>query len=68
MDAFAVRSLPRYWDSAVAIATAAMEVARRVTRVPPDEAYTLGLFCDAGIPLLAGGFSEYMETLHEANT
>lgn len=68
IDDSGVRFIPRYWDSAVAIATAAMEISRRITRVPPDEAYTLGLFCDAGIPLLAGRFPDYMEVLKRANT
>ena len=68
MDESGVSSIPRYWDSAVAIATAAMEISRRITRVPPDEAYTLGLFCDAGIPLLAGRFPDYMDVLKRANT
>lgn len=62
-----VPDMPRYWDSAAAIASAAMEVARRVTRIPPDEAYTLGLFCDVGIPLLAGRYPNYIETLRLAN-
>jgi HD-like signal output (HDOD) protein len=67
MVAYRMPALPRYWDSAAAIASAAMEIARRVTRIPPDEAYTLGLFCDAGIPLLAGRFPDYIETLKSAN-
>jgi HD-like signal output (HDOD) protein len=67
MTAYGVPDMPRYWDSAAAIASAAMEIARRVTRIPPDEAYTLGLFCDAGIPLLAGRFPDYIETLRLAN-
>ena len=68
MEACGLPSMPRYWDSAPAIASAAMEIARRLTRIPPDEAYTLGLFCDVGIPLLAGKFPDYIETLKLANT
>ena len=68
MAAAGVPDMPRYWDSAVAIASASMEVARRVTHIPPDEAYTLGLFCDVGIPLLAGRYPDYIETLRMANS
>jgi len=68
MAAAGVSDMPRYWDSAVAIASASMEVARRVTRILPDEAYTLGLFCDVGIPLLAGRYPDYLKTLRMANS
>ncbi len=68
MESCGVPSMPRYWDSAAAIASAAMELARRLHVATPDEAYTLGLFCDAGIPLLAGRFPDYLETLKLATT
>ncbi len=59
--------MPRYWDAASQVALVAAAVARRATRVPPDEAYTLGLFHDCGIPLLAQRFRDYKKVLAEAN-
>ncbi len=59
--------MPRFWDEASQVALVAAAVARRATRVPPDEAYTLGLFHDCGIPLLAQRFPNYKKVLAEAN-
>jgi HD-like signal output (HDOD) protein len=42
-------------------------LARRMTNIPPDEAYTLGLFCDCGIPILAQKYPDYKEVLKIAN-
>lgn len=56
-------SLERFWDSSEKVARIAAFVASTLPRAPRDEAYTLGLFRECGIPLLMQRFPEYMETL-----
>lgn len=59
--------MPRYWDASRRVASLCASLARRLQGVAPDEAYTLGLFHDCGIPLLAQEFSDYKRVLSEAN-
>jgi HD-like signal output (HDOD) protein len=60
-------SLPRYWDSAQNVALICSGLAKRMTNIAPDEAYTLGLFCDCGIPIMAQKYPDYKEVLKAAN-
>lgn len=59
--------LDRFWDSAEKTAVLSAHLARALREVPADEAYTLGLFHDCGIPLLMRQFPKYKETLARAN-
>lgn len=59
--------LDRFWDSAEKTAIISAHLARALREVPADEAYTLGLFHDCGIPLLMRQFPNYKETLARAN-
>ncbi len=59
--------LDRFWDSAEKTAIISAHLARALREVPADEAYTLGLFHDCGIPLLMRQFPGYKETLARAN-
>lgn len=56
-------SLERFWDSAEKVAGIAAHVAGLLPRVSRDEAYSLGLFRDCGIPLLIRRFPDYIQTL-----
>jgi HD-like signal output (HDOD) protein len=59
-------ALTRFWDTANDIAMVCATVAKKVGYRTPDEAYTLGLFHNAGIPLMMKRFSNYLEVTQEA--
>lgn len=59
--------LPRYWDTATAMAEATAYLAKRLGGATPDVGYTAGLFLDCGIALLAQRFPGYKTVLREAN-
>ena len=60
-------SLERFWDTAERVALVSARLARLFRGLPADEAYTIGLFHDCGIPLLMRRFPDYGRTLAEAN-
>jgi HD-like signal output (HDOD) protein len=65
-----VPSLERFWDSAAKTARVSGWMAARLRRHVgslADEAYTLGLFRDCGIPILMMPFPDYAQILREAN-
>ncbi len=45
-------AFPRFWDTASDVALACAALAREISGIPADTAYTLGLFHDCGIPVL----------------
>ncbi len=59
-------ALGRFWDSAMEVAMAANVIAKQIGFPSPDEAYTLGLFHNCGIPLLMMRFKNYPEVMVEA--
>ncbi len=59
-------ALTRFWDTANDIALVCATVAKKVGYRNPDEAYTLGLFHNAGIPLMMKKFSNFLEVTQEA--
>jgi HD-like signal output (HDOD) protein len=59
-------TLNRFWDSAQDVAMACLTLAKRIGYQSPDEAYTLGLFHNCGIPLMVKRFPDYMTVLEEA--
>ena len=59
-------SLNRFWDTAQDVAMASMALAKRLRYPAPDEAYTVGLFHNCGIPLMLKRFPQYMQVLAEA--
>lgn len=61
-----LQNLERFWDSAEKVASVSAYICSQLPRAPRDEAYTLGLFRDCGIPLLMQRFPEYRETLKMA--
>ncbi|WXL28048.1 HDOD domain-containing protein [Ectopseudomonas mendocina] len=62
----AIVTLNRFWDSAQDVAMACLSLAKRIGYHSPDEAYTLGLFHNCGIPLMIKRFPDYMTVLEEA--
>ncbi len=61
-------NLNRFWDSATEIATLCSLLTRKLSGVSTDDAYTLGLFHDAGIPLMMQAFDDYKQTLRAMDT
>lgn len=60
-------NLPRYWDSAKNTANLCAFLAKKLNLHEPSQPYTLGLFHDIGIPLMASRFPDYLNTLKIAN-
>ena len=58
--------LTTFWDTANDIAMVCATVAKKVGFPNPDEAYTLGLFHNAGIPLMMKRFENYLGELKNA--
>ena len=55
--------MAHFWDSATDVARACRIVAKRLRVNDPDMAYMLGLFHNAGIPLLMQRFPDYSQTI-----
>lgn len=62
----AIVTLNRFWDTAQDVAMTCLSLAKRIGFQAPDEAYTLGLFHNCGIPLMLKRFPNYMAVLEEA--
>jgi HD-like signal output (HDOD) protein len=61
-------SLERFWDDSLDVANAMAFIGNKVkSKIPVDMLYTIGLFENCGIPLLALKFTDYKEVLIEAN-
>ena len=58
--------LTRFWQRATLRAAALALIARRLPGLSPDLAYTCGLFCHVGIPVLLQSLRGYGGTLVEA--
>ena len=59
-------SLNRFWDSAMDVAMVCTLIAKQIGAQSADEAYTLGLFHNCGVPLLMLRFDNYTEVASEA--
>lgn len=55
-----------FWDSATDVAMMAANIAKQIGVHAPDEAYTLGLFHNCGVPLLMERFPNYADVVREA--
>ncbi|RMG37643.1 MAG: HDOD domain-containing protein [Gammaproteobacteria bacterium] len=56
---------PHFWESPANVAMIAAMLAQRYGGMPPDEAYLLGLFRDAGEVIMAQRFPDYPAFLRE---
>ncbi len=59
-------ALEHFWDSATEVAMAAAHIAKQIGYNAPDEAYSLGLFHNCGIPLLMMKFKNYPDIMCQA--
>lgn len=59
-------AMGNFWDSSMEVAMAAATIAKQIGFPSPDEAYTLGLFHNCGIPLLMMRFENYPQVLKDA--
>jgi HD-like signal output (HDOD) protein len=57
----AIVNMTRFWDTANDIAMVSATVAKQIGYHSPDAAYSLGLFHNAGIPLMLHRFKNYNE-------
>ncbi|MBI1906678.1 MAG: HDOD domain-containing protein [Rhodocyclales bacterium] len=60
-------SLERFWDRSGYKSIALASLAKHLSRVDADQAYTFGLFYDMGIALLLQEFADYRDSLVKAN-
>ena len=61
-------SLERFWDDAIDTANAMQFIGNRVkNEIPVDMLFTIGLFHDCGIPMLAMKYNDYKDILINAN-
>lgn len=58
--------LQRFWERAVKRAVSMAFIAKRLPGVSPDLAYTYGLFCHVGLPVMMQSVKGYTGTLVEA--
>lgn len=61
-----IMHMNRFWDTANDIAMIATNVAQQVGYQKPDLAYLLGLFHNAGVPLLMNRFDNYLDVLEQS--
>jgi HD-like signal output (HDOD) protein len=61
-----IKTLTRFWDSAMDVAMTSATLAKAVGYNYPDNAYTLGLFHNCGVPLLMSKFSNYVDVMIES--
>ncbi len=60
--------LDDFWDNATNIANSAVYIAKALKkRVPAERMFSLGLFHDCGIPVMAMKYPDYADTLQQAN-
>lgn len=59
-------ALGSFWDNAMEIAMACSTIAKQIGYSSPDEAYSLGLFHNCGVPLLTIRFEDYPTVIEES--
>ena len=59
--------MARFWDVSEKRAKGMSFLAKELRSGQPELAYSFGLFCDIGIPLMKAAFPTYLETLSIAN-
>jgi HD-like signal output (HDOD) protein len=60
-------TLERFWDRSGYKSIALAAMAKRLSQVDTDQAYTFGLFYDMGIAMLLQEFDDYRDSLVKAN-
>jgi len=68
LQAHCCLSLGRFWDTADEVARTSIKINQQLNlQLAKDYLYVLGLFHDTGIPAFASTFSDYKQTLIDAN-
>ena len=62
----AIRAMTGFWDTATDIAQVSAHIAKHIGAKNPDEAYAIGLFHNAGIPLMMERFEDYTAVMEES--
>lgn len=62
-----VGRVERFWDTATEIAEITTKLSTLLSKENPDEAYTLGMLHDCGIPLMMDTFPDYRSFLQDVN-
>jgi len=52
-----------FWQSSLSVATVASTICRQLNLAMADEAYTLGLFHNCGVPVMAARYSNYQKVM-----
>lgn len=60
--------LNSFWESAAKVAEVSAQVAAIVNLAPTDDAYTLGLFRNCGIPLMMQAFPDYLDIMAQSES
>ena len=58
--------LNNFWDTSMDVAVVSQHIARQIAMASPEDAYSLGLFHNAGIVLMNKRFDNYMDCIKEA--
>jgi len=58
--------LTKFWDSATDVAQCCQIIAKHIHFQPDNKAYTVGLFHNAGVPLMIERFSNYPDVMIES--
>lgn len=61
-----ILQLNSFWDTSMDIAVVSRSIARQIGMPAPEDAYSLGLFHNAGIVLMTQRFDDYMAVLQAA--
>lgn len=62
-------SLERFWESAIDVARAMSFIGGRIdVKIPVDTLYSIGLFQNCGVPILALKYSDYNDVLAQASS
>lgn len=61
-----INDMNHFWDTAQDVALCAATIAKQIGFISPDEAYTLGLFHNAGIPLLIPKYKQYHDIMRKS--
>ena len=60
------KGLPNFWEAASEVAEICAQITQQLTGEEPADAYVLGMFHSAGIPVMMQGFSDYPEILKKS--
>ncbi len=60
------KGLPGFWDTASEVAEICAQITQQLTGEEPADAYVLGMFHSAGIPVMMQGFNDYGNILKKS--